>query len=170
MKKNRIIFTIVLIVMVSIPILSQTVNRPPGSSLCVSIIPTDGRPCVFTPQWNEWQIEMFARVELCYYGPQSNKTLTYVSAPVTWYRKFYGYDTYEFWTTSNSEQNVGSDGHRCKNGDPLHDKTWQTTYKAVVNDNGVERVAYLTVGDPAAETYPCCLGSNCNPPSPPPCQ
>lgn len=169
MNKHVLLFAFVALVMVA-PIISQTVNRPPGSTYCVSIIPTDGHPCIYTPQWNEWQIKMFARIELCYYRPDGKYTTTYINAPVTWYRMFYGSSTYEYWATSSTEQVVGSDGHRCRNGDPLHDKTWQTTYKAVVSLNGVEYIGYLTVGGPAAETYPCCPGSNCNPPSPPPCQ
>ena len=169
----KTIYALSLVILVSISftsILAQDVDRPPGSTYCAYIIPTDGRPCVYTAQWNEWQIKMLARIELCYYGPEGKTSLTSIIAPVTWYRKFYGQSTYEYWTVSNTEEVVGSDGHRCKNGNPVHDRTWETTYKAVVNYQGVDYAAYLTVGGDAAENYPCCPGQNCNPPSPPPCE
>lgn len=167
MKAVQFVILTMMAILTGSPGLAQEALLPPGATYCVAIVPVDGRPCVWTPQWNEWQIRMYAKIEVCYVSNQGENTSTTLSTTVTWYRKFYGSETYQFWKTTNTLEELGSDGHRCP-GDPVH-YTWQTTYKAVVNIQGKDYAGYLTVGGPPAEFYPCCPGQNCSPPTPPSC-
>ncbi len=139
-------------------------NQPIGSEWVARIYPTDGRPCVFTPQWNEWQLYYFARLELGYSRP-NGQNYSYPIAPVTWSNRYYGETEFQFLRTSMTEQTWQTDGTRCF---VPGDRTWQQTLRAEITYQGRVYTATFTAGGPEAATYQCCY-QNCCTPQPIPC-
>ncbi len=162
------VFMIVLVCAVASSASAQ-VNVPPGGHWVASIEPTNGRPCVYTPQWSEWQVTCVAKLTYVMERPGAGPLIT-VDVPVNWYRKFYGDTQFVFWQSNRTGQEVGTDGRRCLSGNPTLDRTWEQVLRAEVTYSGNVYVAQATYGGSAAQSYTCCPGQNCYPPNPPPCQ